>query len=193
MAEAPIVVIDASVGIARLRTDEHTPELLRAFRDWSSIGARLIVPRHFWWEVVNGLAIGNGYSGERVLEAIHELELLGIQSIDPDRGQLLLAIGAVERFRLTAYDAQYLVLAETLVAPLATLDRNLARAAGIRARYLGRGDTHRLSEQDAVYEHDVTWPSYRHASAYLAKLRAEARDPAGQRPTTPALRRAGNG
>ena len=179
MVELPIVVIDASVAIARLRTDEHTPELLRAFRDWSSIGAGLVVPRNFWWEVVNGLAIGNGYSGERVLEAVHELELLGIESIDPDRGQLLLAIEAVERFRLTAYDAQYLVLAETLIAPLATLDRNLARAAGIRARYLGRGDTHRLPEEDAVYEHAVTWPRYRAASAYLAKLRAEAREAGG--------------
>ena len=89
---------------------------------------------------MNALAIGQGYPGDAVLEAIHELEVLGLESVDPDRGQLLLTISAVERFRLTAYDAQYLVLAETLGAPLATLDRVLAQAAGSRALYLGPGD-----------------------------------------------------
>lgn len=175
MIDLPIVVIDASVAIARLRTEEHTPQILGAFRDWSRAGTRLVVARSFWWEVVNALAIGHGYSGDRVLEAIHELEILGIESRDPDRGQLLLAISAIERFRLTAYDAQYLVLAETIVAPLATLDRALARAAGSLALYLGPGDRgYRLSETSAPYEHDVTWPNYKGASAYLAKLRAEA-------------------
>jgi predicted nucleic acid-binding protein len=178
MADLPIVVIDSSVAIARLRADEHTPRILGAFRDWLRTGTRLVVPRAFWWEVANALAIGHGYTGDQVLEAIHELEILGIESRDPDRGQLLLAVSAIERFRLTAYDAQYLVLAETIVAPLATLDRALARAAGSRAQYLGPGDPgHRLSETPAVYEHDVTWPNYKGASAYLAKLRAEAAHP----------------
>ena len=175
MSNLPVMVIDASLAVARVRVKEQTPQILDAFRDWSRMGTRLIVPRQFWWEVVNALAIGHRYSGDQVLEAIHELEVMGIESRDPDRGQLLLAISAVERFRLTAYDAQYLVLAETLVAPLATLDRALARAAGSRARFLGPGDPgHRLSEPPAAYEHDVTWPNYKGASAYLSKLRAEA-------------------
>ena len=175
MDERPIIVIDASAAVARLRVEEHTPQLLSAFREWTRTGTRLIVPRSFWWEVVNALAVGHRYSGNQVLESIYELETMGIESRDPDRGSLLLTISAVERFRLTAYDAQYLVLAETLLAPLATLDRALARAAGSRARYLGPGDPeHRLSEPPAVYEHQVTWPNYKGASAYLAKLRAEA-------------------
>jgi predicted nucleic acid-binding protein len=178
MSSLTIVVIDASLAVARLRVEEQTPQILGAFREWSRMGTRLVVPRSFWWEVVNALAIGHRYTGDQVLEAVHELETLGIESRDPDRGQLLLTISAVERFRLTAYDAQYLVLAETMVAPLATLDLALARAAGSRARYLGPGDPgHRLSETPAVYEHNVTWPNYKGASAYLAKLRAEAARP----------------
>ena len=178
MNSLPMVVIDASLAVARLRVEEQTPQILGAFREWSRMGTRLVVPRAFWWEVVNALTAGHRYSGEEVLEAVHELETLGIESRDPDRGSLLLTISAVERFRLTAYDAQYLVLAETLVAPLATLDRALARAAGSRARYLGPGDPgHRLSEPPAAYEHEVTWPNYKGASAYLAKLRAEAARP----------------
>lgn len=178
MSSVPIVVIDASAAAARVCVKGQTPQILGAFRDWSRMGTRLVVPRSFWWEVVNALAIGHRYSGDQVLEAVHEIEMLGIETRDSDRGQLLLTISAVERFRLTAYDAQYLVLAETLVAPLATLDRALARAAGSRARYLGPGDLgHRLSEPPAVYEHEVTWPNYKGASAYLAKLRAEAARP----------------
>ena len=178
MDDRSIVVIDASVAIARVRVEEHTPMILDAFRDWSRMGTRLVVPRAFWWEVVNALTAGHRYSGVEVLEAVHELETLEIESRDPDRGSLLLTISAVERFRLSAYDAIYLVLAESLDAPLATLDRALARAAGSRARYLGPGDPgHRLSEPTAVYEHEVTWPNYKGASAYLAKLRAEAARP----------------
>ena len=178
MNSVPIIVIDASVAVARVRVKEQTPQILDAFREWSRVGTRLIVPRQFWWEVVNALAIGHHYSGDQVLEGIHELETLGIETWDPDHGQLLLTIEAVERFRLTAYDAQYLVLAETQVAPLATLDRALARAAGSRARYLGPGGPgHRLSEPPAVFEHAVTWLNYKGASAYLAKLRAEAGRP----------------
>ncbi len=177
MSSLPLIVIDASLAVARVRIKEQTPQILAAFREWTRLGTRLIVPRSFWWEVVNALAVGHRYSGDQVLEAIYELELMGIESRDADRGQLLLTIGAVERFRLTAYDAQYLVLAETLLAPLATLDRALARAAGSRARFLGPGDPGRLSEPPAVYEREVTWPNYKGASAYLAKLRAEAARP----------------
>jgi Predicted nucleic acid-binding protein, contains PIN domain len=178
MDDRPIIVIDASVAVASLCVEEHTPMILGAIRDWSRTGTRLVVPRAFWWEVVNALAVGHRFSGVEVLEAVHELETLEIESRDLDRASLLLTISTVERFRLSAYDAQYLVLAESLDVPLATLDRALARAAGSRARFLGPGDPgHRLSEPPAVYEHAVTWPNYKGASAYLAKLRAEAARP----------------
>jgi predicted nucleic acid-binding protein len=173
--DRPIVVVDASVAVALVRVEEHTATIVGAFREWSRLGTRLVVPRAFWWEVVNALAAGHRYTGKEVLEAVHELETLGIESMDLDRGSLLLTITMVEQFRLSAHDAIYLVLAESLDAPLATLDRALARAAGSRARYMGPADLgRRLSESPAPSAHDVTWPNYKGASAYLAKLRAEA-------------------
>ncbi len=175
MGRVPLVVLDASLAIARLRVEEQTPAIVDRFREWSGDGTRLVVPRMFWWEVVNTLSIRHRQTGEQVLEAVHHLETFRIDTRDLDRGQLLLAIGAVERFRITAYDAQYLVLAETLACDLATLDRDLARAAGPRAIDLeGHRPGRRLSETRAVYEHDVTWPDYKDASAYLASLRKEA-------------------
>ena len=43
------------------------------------------------------------------------------------------------RRTVTAYDAWYVALAESLDAPLATLDRRLARANGPRCRFLTPG------------------------------------------------------
>lgn len=176
MHRVPLVVLDASLAVARLRVEEHTPGIIDRFRDWSADGTRLVVPRMFWWEVVNTLSIRHRQTGAQVLESVHLLETFRIETRDLDRGQLLLAIGAVERFRITAYDAQYLVLAETLACDLATLDRDLARAAGPRALAIDVPRAgHRLSELPTPYEHDVTWPDYRDASSYLASLRKEAR------------------
>jgi hypothetical protein len=107
-----------------------------------------------------------------VLAAVHRLDVFGLQTVEPDRPLLLQVIDRSERFRLSAYDALYLVLAESLDADLATLDLELAAAAGPRAVTFVEG--HGLDETPAVYERDVTWPSYKGASAYLAKLRAEA-------------------
>jgi hypothetical protein len=81
-------------------------------------------------------------------------------------------VDLVERHRLIAYDAAYLALALQLDAQLLTLDLRLAAAAGPRA--IPIEDGHYLAEQGRTYEHDVTWPDYRGASAFLAKLRADA-------------------
>jgi predicted nucleic acid-binding protein len=132
----------------------------------------LVVPSHFWLEIVNRIGRDRGAPGLQMLAAVHRLDTLGLETVEPGRPLLIQAIDAIERHGLTAYDALYLVLAASLDAQLATFDRELAAAAGARAItfYESRG----LHETPAVYENDVTWPSYKGASAYLAKLRAEA-------------------
>lgn len=111
-------------------------------------------------------------SGKDVLANVHRLDTFDLQTFDGGQAMLLAVIDTIERHRLTAYDASYLVLAGLLDADLATFDRSLAAAAGARA--ISLDDGHRLHETPAVYEHDVTWPRYKEASAYLAKLRADA-------------------
>lgn len=135
----------------------------------------MVVPSIFWFEVMNVLARRHRYRGLDLLHAVHELDELEFITVDPDRGLLLLTIDLVERFGLTSYDASYLALAEFQAGDIATLDRALAAAAGPRA--ISFDERHRLPEPAAVYQHDVTWPTYKGASAYLAKLRAEAARP----------------
>ena len=84
-------------------------------------------------------------------------------------------IDLIERHRLTAYDATYLALAIAWDGLLVTFDASLRVAAGERTAQVGPT---RLSETPVAYEHTVTWPEYKGASAFLAKLRAEAANPA---------------
>ena len=166
------IVIDASVVLALILDEPEGPDVERAMRSWVATGRPLLVPSQFWPEVVNRLIRLPGASGRSVLAALHRLDTFGLVTEQPDRPWLLRLLHLTERHRLTAYDAGYLALAERMDAELASLDRDLVAAAGERAIAFGRD--HRIHEQPATYEHDVTWPNYREASAYLAHLRAEA-------------------
>lgn len=170
------VVIDASVALSIVRNEPSAPGISRALDDWSALGRQLLVPSHFWLDVVNPLARRHHWDGMEMLQGLRELDELDLTTVDSDRTQMLLTLDLVERFRLTSFDAAYLALAQIYAADLATLDLELARAAGVRAIPLD--DRRRLSEPPTPYEHDVTWPDYKGASAYLAKLRAEAREAA---------------
>jgi predicted nucleic acid-binding protein len=175
MSDQAPVIVDSSIGIALVRNEPRAPVIRAATRRWSESGRTLVVPSLFWLEVVNVLARRHRYGGLDILRAVHELDELDLVTVDPDRGQLLLTIDHIERFGLSSYDASYLALTDFHGGDLATLDHALAAAAGPRA--ISFDEHHRLSEAPAAYEHDVTWPNYKGASAYLAKLRAEAARP----------------
>jgi len=114
------------------------------------------------------------------------LETLPIRTIQTVRPQIVLTMGLMDRFGLTAYDAVYVALAQTLSARLATSDEVMLRAAGdlgLDPRLGPNGATsHRLAETKAPYgrgpgrdeERPVTWPSWPGAGAYLGTLRRQA-------------------
>ena len=100
----------------------------------------------------------------------------GFETREFDRGLTRpFASMSSERHGLTSYDAAYLALA--IVDGWVARDircGSFGLAAGTRAFTIGPA---RLSEAPAPYEHAVTWPNYKGASAFLAKLRAEAARP----------------
>lgn len=160
------VVLDASAGLSIVRAEPGSDEASRVVAS----AARTCVPTFFWLEIVNVLARRHGWSGSAVIEAIHELESLGVETLEADRAALLSVIDLVERHALTAYDATYLALALSLNAELATADRVMARAAGARAILIG-GEG-RVGEESAAYlPRTPTWPAWADAGAYLASLR----------------------
>ncbi len=166
------VVIDASAALTIVLDEPHGPVVESALRTWGTQSRTIAAPAHFWLEVVNALGRRPGWTGERTIATLHRLDLFGIQTIELDRPLLLRSVDLVERHRLTSYDAAYLAAAEAIDGDLASLDRALLAAAGPRA--IAFDDEHRVSEAPAPYGHDITWPNYKEASAYLAHLRSEA-------------------
>lgn len=169
-AERPeVVVLDASAGLKLVREEADSDVVSRIVAD----AAPICVPAPFWLEVVNVLVRRHGWSGAAVIEAIHELESLGIETVEADRAAVLAVIDLGERHDLSAYDAAYLALALSLDADLATADRRLALAAGDRAIVIGGAGG--IEEERAVYRPRIpSWPSWADAGAYLAELRKAA-------------------
>jgi predicted nucleic acid-binding protein len=163
------LVVDASAGIAIVRQDPEGRQARALLADRAGVG--LASPAIFWLEVVNVLVRRYGYSGASVLEAMHLLDELEIETIEADRPMLLMAIDLMERHGLAAYDAAYLALAEVTDSDLITADRRLALAAGDRTVFIGQGRS--LAERRAAYRvREATWPRWRDAGAYLARLRS---------------------
>lgn len=168
------VVVDASVAIAIVRAELNWQQAAAVMARWTRSGVRIAVPSHFWLEVTNSLIRRHTMSGADALEGIHGLDQFDLETVHIDRPMLISAIDLAERHRLTTYDAIYLALADAIDGVLLTFDEALRAAAGTRAVGV---DGHHLSEPPAAYEREVTWPNYKGASAYLAKLRAEAASP----------------
>jgi len=174
MTVAPIV-IDSSVGIPLGHLEPGRDAIRATVQQWRASGRTLIVPGLFWLEVQNALSRRHGYPGAAVVEALYELEELGLATVEPDRALRLVVIDLVERHGLTSYDALYLAVAEHGEALLATSDRALTAAAGSRAIPLGdapAGD--RLAEEAVPYGRQPSWPHWAGGRTYLAELRARA-------------------
>lgn len=174
------IVVDASVGVARVRPEIASPIVRRAFTSWSLGRSRLMVPALFWPEVVNALGGRHRYPASEIAEALRELDELGLETVEIGRPELLLVASAMERHRMSAYDATYLVLAQLLDGSLATLDRRLAAAAGPLGMLLGEEGGHGTREIAAPYgtppeaARPSSLPTYAGLGAYLGELRRRA-------------------
>jgi predicted nucleic acid-binding protein len=175
VSDSPIV-LDASAAIAIIRLEPPAPALLASLRDTVAKGSSLLVPDGFWLELVNVLIRRYRAAPEKAIEAVRDIDDLGVESVRVDRPLLFVAIDLQARLGLSAYDASYLALAETVDARLLTLDRHLSLAAGPRAiRVPGLGQE-RFSELPTPYGEPVDWARF---GPYLARLRADAHKVAG--------------
>jgi predicted nucleic acid-binding protein len=124
-------VVDASVAIAWLFEDEATPETEAVLDRLSREEAH--APGLWELEVTNVLLSAerrdrlSEAASARIVERLRDLPI----RLSPSSPRLhdLLEVG--RRYGLTSYDAAYLTLAQQLELPLATLDRELAAAAGL--------------------------------------------------------------
>ncbi len=166
------LVVDASVVVALVRREPGRAEVALLLRPVPERG-RCLVPDVMWVELTNVLIRRHRLTPSKVVEALRDVDDLGLESVPLDRATLLVAIEVASRSGLSVYDALYLALADVEDARLVTLDRALAAAAGQRAVPLPSLGPQRLAESPAPYDSEpVDWVRF---GPYLAKLRAEAR------------------
>ena len=121
--QRPAAVVDASLVAALLFAE---PEQAAAAQRMSTCRptAPDLLPYELANVAVNKLRRGDAEAAVRA--SLAELAAIGIEwhAVEPT-----LALDLAARYRLTAYDAAYLVLAARLKAPLLTFDRRLGEAA----------------------------------------------------------------
>ncbi len=122
------VVLDASVSTSWLLDDELDPRAATAL-EWARMNGALVP--HLWhYEVRNALLVAERRGRLPEGRAKERLPFLGDLPILTDQGaDLHAAMELAIAHDLSYYDALYLELASRLQLPLATLDRDLTRAA----------------------------------------------------------------
>ena len=126
-----MIVLDASAAVAVLLNLGEGAALIRERMDRSGDGPH--VPHLFEVEVMNVLrryALSGTLSSERARLALRRLSTMRITRYPHT---VLLSRVWELRDNVTAYDAAYVALAETLGAPLITRDERLSGAPGLRA------------------------------------------------------------
>ena len=125
------LVLDSSVAVAWFFRDEQTDAVREVLGTISRSGA--VVPSLWRIEVANALqmAIRRGRIDAGYRDAsIADLAIMDIVvDAESDRQVWSTTLNLADRFRLTLYDSVYLELAHRLALPLASLDRQLRRAA----------------------------------------------------------------
>ena len=123
-------VLDASVAACWAFDDENHPVAAATLERLRADEA--MAPSLWWFEVRNTLIVNERrgrLTASDTTTFLRELSRLGVRI---DRTPDEIAILAFARqHRLTVYDASYLELAQREAVPLATLDRDLRKAAGL--------------------------------------------------------------
>jgi predicted nucleic acid-binding protein len=125
------MILDSSVTLAWIYSEEMTTAIGEVFTRLERSGAW--VPALWKLEVANVLGIGlrkGRHDAAFRDRTLADLALLPI-SLDPetDKHAWSTTVRLADQYKLTAYDAAYLELAERRRLPLATLDAELRSAA----------------------------------------------------------------
>jgi predicted nucleic acid-binding protein len=124
-----VLVLDVSVTMAWCFADEALAGTEAVLDQLTADEA--VVPAIWPLEVANVMLVAERRrrlteaQASRFLDLLQQLPI----SVDDSPTDLATVMAAGRRQELSSYDASYLVLAERLGAPLATLDRRLAEAA----------------------------------------------------------------
>lgn len=125
--DMPPIVVDASVAVelaVGLRADVPIH-----WRAWLTADRMLLAPAVHWTEVGHALLRHASRSASVAALRLDSLIAAGVEMADRGPDGVRAALELAARHGLSVYDATYLWLAIDVDGELATLDRDLARAA----------------------------------------------------------------
>lgn len=136
------LVVDASIALAWYFKDEVSPLAMAAFEASNSM--RIVVPSHWYFEVSNGMLMGERKGRMELSDVgpfVSRLSDLMIEiDVAPVTSAMTQILPIARDYQLTVYDALYLELAGRHALQLATLDADLASAARRAGIALFTGD-----------------------------------------------------
>jgi predicted nucleic acid-binding protein len=125
--EVPPVVVDASVAVEL--AIGRRPDVPIEWRAWLSADRMLLAPAVHWTEVGHALLRHASRSASVAALRLDGLIAAGVETADRGPDGVHAALELAARHGLSVYDATYLWLAIDVDGALATLDRDLAKAA----------------------------------------------------------------
>lgn len=129
---AGYVVVDASLVVKWLVTEEHTEKADALARYWFAQNVQMAAPHYMRIEAINALfkrLVRGEHAMEAVTRGIENLLAMDIELLDVGSLHLRAAQLAVQLRQGAVYDAHYLALTESLGCELWTADQRFQRAA----------------------------------------------------------------
>ncbi len=121
-----MIVLDASVVLKWIFSDEDNGEKARRYRDAHVSGAeRIVVPGLFFYEIANVLATKTGLSPKECYEAFSFIWNFDLESARFGLDEFVEAISLSRRYGISLYDASYVGLAQKLTCRFVTAEKRL--------------------------------------------------------------------
>ena len=132
--EMAMIVLDASVALKWIFTDEEGEDRAVRYRDRHISGEEVIaVPELFFYEIGNVLTTKTSLGNEAVSEAFSLLWNFDLEVFSLGYEEFLSSLALSRRYKITLYDAAYIELAKKLECDFVTFDKKLfEKAKGLK-------------------------------------------------------------
>jgi len=122
-----MIVLDASVVLKWFLVEEDRDIALILLNEHVNEKERIVVPGLLFYELSNILALKTELSEDTVADDILDLFEFELYVFDLSKQEYIEAIRLSRLYKVSVYDASYVVLASLLGVPFITADEKLAR------------------------------------------------------------------
>ncbi|NIM57839.1 MAG: PIN domain-containing protein [Candidatus Aminicenantes bacterium] len=124
-----MIVLDASIILKLIFEEQDTPQGLQLIENHITGEEKIAAPELLYYELANVLATKTAIPVRSASSALAEIFNLEIETFTLGVEEFLSSISVSRKYRISVYDASYMVLAERLSCDFITADTQLFRKA----------------------------------------------------------------